>query len=126
MQRSKKRKIKLNDTPALENLLQEVYTDACNQITEVNILVHNLDTMVSPDNVDDLAKIAKEKTSALKLKDSAARLKLDISKMMNEVIKQNGELESKPESLTDNMFADNSAFDAIRDLIKQEEIDNKK
>ena len=125
MQRRKKRTIKLNDIPALENLLQEVYTDACNQITEVNVLVHNLDTMAAPTDIDDLTKVAKEKTNALKLKDSAARLKLDISKMMNEVIKQSGESENKPSDMNSEMFNDNSAFDKIRDLIKAEENSNK-
>lgn len=123
MRRRKSKPIKLNDLPALENLLQEVYTDATNQITEVSEIILQLDTMAQPTDVDDLTKIVKEKTNALKLKDSATRIKIDVSKMMREVMKDSGE-GTESNIITNNSnveFTDNDAFDQIRRLIEEEE-----
>lgn len=127
MRRRKPKTIKLNDLPALENLLQEVYTDATNQITEVSEIILQLDTMAQPSDVDDLTKIVKEKTNALKLKDSATRIKIDVSKMMREVMKDSGEgTESTVISNNSNVeFSDNDAFDQIRKLIEEEEKNKK-
>lgn len=123
MRRKKNKTIRLNDLPALENLIQEVYTDANNQIVEVNTILTQLDTQAQANDVDDLTKIVKEKTNALKLKDSATRIKLDASKLMNEIIKNSGD-NSEQSVLAGNgnvEFANDDAFDEIRRMIEEEE-----
>lgn len=120
MQRRRKKIVKLNDIPALENLLQEVYVDACNQMSEASEIIGNLDTMAQPTDVDDLTKISKEKTNALKLKETASKMKLDISKLMNDIIKQSEISDSVDDKSSGVMFDNNDVFDAIRNSIEEE------
>ena len=112
--------VKLNDIPALETLLEEVYVDAGNQISDTNELLNYLSTMAVPSDIDDLTKIAKEKTAALKVKEGATRLKLDISKLMNDVIKQSKDDVDVEMTASETSFEDNSAFDAVRDMLAKE------
>lgn len=111
MQRKRNKAIKLSDKNALEKLLQETYTDANLQITSTNDVMGELTTNTpDPSDVDDATKIAKEKANLLKVRDSAIRLKLDISKIMNEVLKHDGDVGksvdevSKPGNALDDDF----------------------
>jgi hypothetical protein len=90
MPRKKKQQIKTNDTNSLEGLLQETYNDACANINDAQTTINEMANAAEPEDVDDLAKIAKEKTSALKIKDSAMRVKLEIAKLQSDIIKHSG------------------------------------
>ncbi len=93
MPRKKKQQIKLNDSSAIEGLLQEIYNDACGNIVSAQNNINEMSNAAEPEDVDDLTKIAKEKTSALKIKDSAMRMKLEVAKLQTDVLKHGGDTE---------------------------------
>lgn len=85
-QRRKKQVIKLDNFNALEGLMQETYNNACSQINEAESIIKVLDSDTEPEVVEDYTKIAKEKTGALKVKDSAIKIKLDLAKLQKEYL----------------------------------------
>jgi len=124
MPRKKKQQIKTNDVEALEGLLQEIYNDACGNINEAQITINEISNAAEPEDVDDLAKIAKSKTDALKVKDSAMKVKLEVAKLQNDSIKSGGDL--------GNAVADRSGgkvdlndFRAVRRMIENPSDDEK-
>ena len=98
-----KTKLILGNEKSLEKLLSEVYNDATNQIIEAQEVINTLDNETNAETVDDYAKIAKEKTNAIKLKDSATKVKLDIAKLQTEIYKNKiKNLPQKEEELGNN------------------------
>lgn len=91
--RRKKQQIKVNNLESLQSLMQEIYNDSCTQINDVQRNITELSTSSSPETTADIALVAKEKTNALKVKDSAIKIKLEVSKLLNDVIKHNGSFE---------------------------------
>jgi len=117
MPRKKKQSIKTNDVNSLTSLLQEVYNDACANITDAQKVINEMSNAAEPEDVDDLTKIAKEKTNALKVKDSAIKLKLEVGKLQNDIIKNSGnESEAIKERSSGTVTIDD--FKAVRDMIK--------
>lgn len=94
MGRRKKLNIDLSSIDSLQELMQEVYHDACAQIKESQNSITNLVNSTEPLDVDDHAKISKAKTDFLKVRDSAIKAKLDVAKLQNEVLKRKGEVEN--------------------------------
>lgn len=117
MPRKKKQKIKLDDTDALEGLLQEAYNDACANIIAAQNNINEMSNAAEPEDVDDLTKIAKEKTSALKVKDSAMRLKLEIAKLQSDIMKHKGNVSEAVSERTDGKVS-LSDFQAIRKMME--------
>lgn len=117
MPRSKKQEIKINDNSSLQGLLQEVYNNACNQITDAQKVVNEIGVGSVPEDVDDWAKVAKAKTDALKVKDSAIKTKLDVGRLQSDIIKFSGEiktaLDNNPEVVSNDSFA------KIREMINE-------
>jgi hypothetical protein len=115
--RSKKQEIKINDNSSLQGLLQEVYNNACNQITDAQKVVNEIGVGSVPEDVDDWAKVAKAKTDALKVKDSAIKTKLDVGRLQGDIIKFSGEiktaLDNNPEVVSNDSFA------KIREMINE-------
>jgi hypothetical protein len=115
--RSKKQEIKINDNSSLQGLLQEVYNNACNQITDAQKVVNEIGVGSVPEDVDDWAKVAKAKTDALKVKDSAIKTKLDVGRLQSDIIKFSGEiktaLDNNPEVVSNDSFA------KIREMINE-------
>ena len=91
MPRRKKQDIKINNDTSLEGLMQETYNDACKQINSAQGVITKLDNSTEAEDVEDAAKIAKATTDALKIKDSAIKLKLEVGKLQNEIIKHQGD-----------------------------------
>lgn len=91
MPRRKKLTIAVKDINSLQDLLQEVYNDACGSIKDAQNTINTLVNSSDPLDTDDHVKMAKAKTDALKLKDSAIKLKLDVARLQNEVIKHQGD-----------------------------------
>lgn len=118
MNRRKKNKIKLNDVSSVENLLQETYIDACNQIVNAQQVIDYLTLNVKTTDIDEMTKLAKERTNALKLKETAAKMKLEIGKLMNEIIKHNGSLEDAIDSRAVQTNTTAEGFQDIRDMIR--------
>ena len=118
MPRKRKQDVKVNNTESLEGIMQEVYNDACLNINEAQRTINELTTGATPDDVDDLTKIAKEKGNLLKVKDSAIRLKLDVAKLQSDIIKNNGNAESAIQERS-NGTATLNDFKSIREMFKQ-------
>lgn len=119
MPRKKKTEVKINNNYSLEHLMQETYNDACSQINDTQRTINELVNGSTPNDVDEFTKIAKEKSGLLKVKDSAIRIKLELAKLQNEIIKNKGDLEtvlnqknSAGATLTD--------FKSLREMLKKE------
>jgi len=123
MRKNRKQSIKTNNIDSLEGLIQETYNDACANINDAQKTINELVNSVRPEDVDDATKIAKEKNNALKVKDSAIRIKLEIAKLQNDIIKHNG---SADEVINDksggNVTLDD--FSKVRELIKNKAKDD--
>ena len=118
MPRKKKQDVKTNDVDSLEGLMQETYNDACANINDAQKTINELVNSVRAEDVDDATKIAKEKSNALKIKDSAIRIKLEIAKLQNDIIKHKGDAESAlNERSGGNITLDD--FSKVREMIKK-------
>lgn len=123
MPRKKKQDIKINDTSSLEGLVQEVYNDACLQISETQKTINELSVGAVADDVDDHTKIAKEKGGLLKIKDSAIRIKLEVAKLQSDIIKNSGNIEATVSERSKGT-ASISDFSSIREMLKHKNNDD--
>lgn len=119
MPRKKRQDIKLNDNSSLEGLLQEAYNDACLQIIDAQITINTLVTGTNPTDVEDATKIAKTKGDILKVKDSAIRIKLELAKLQNDIIKNGGSAESAVKERTGDKASLND-FKSIREMLNND------
>tara|TARA_R110000796_G_scaffold11198_7_gene37408 strand:- start:6167 stop:6535 length:369 start_codon:yes stop_codon:yes gene_type:complete len=122
MSRPKKQKIEVSSAESLQSVIQEVYNNACHQMTDAQKIVNVIDAAATPVDVDDLTKLAKSKTDALKLKDSAIKIKLDIGKLQSDVIKHSGNVKAAVDNNPE--LVSNENFDAIRDMLRKDESKN--
>lgn len=88
----KKYKLKLNSSEKLETLLQELYDEACKNIAQIQNEMNKLSNSIqlNDEAVDAKAKYAKAMNDYITNKDKAIGRKLDVAKLMTEVIKYNG------------------------------------
>ena len=88
----KKYKLKLNSSEKLEVLLQELYDEACKNIEQIQTEMNKLSNSIqlNDEAVDAKAKYAKAMNDYITNKDKAIGRKLDVAKLMTEVIKYNG------------------------------------
>ena len=88
----KKYKLKLNSVEKIEELLQELYDEADKNIVEIQTEMNKLSNSVQLNNeiVDAKAKYAKAMNDYITNKDKAIGRKLDIAKLMSEILKFNG------------------------------------
>lgn len=108
--------IKASDLQSLESLMQETYYDACGIMKDAQNNINRLKRGVDPETTDDHTKVAKEITSALKVKESSAKLKLEIIKIQNDVIKSGKPVETIEREIS-SAKVNPKDFDKIRDLI---------
>jgi hypothetical protein len=124
MGRRKKLNIDVDNIDSLQELMQEVYYDACSQIKDAQNTINNLINSVDPVDADDSTKMAKAKTDALKIKDSAIKIKLDVGKLQNDIIKRKEEqgkavgLEAE-ETVSSPGEVKLEDFSKIREMIEQ-------
>lgn len=116
MPRKKKQEVKVNDVESLEGLMQETYNDACLQINDAQRTINELSTSATPQDVEDLTKIAKEKGGLLKVKDSAIRIKLELAKLQSDILKNRGDAEAAIQERTDGK-ASLDDFKSIRQML---------
>lgn len=114
--KSKKYKVKLNSVEKVEDLLQETYDLACYQYNEAHNEMNKLSqsTKLSDEIIDGKAKYAKAMHDYLNDKDKAIGRKIEIAKLMTEVIKHGGDVEK---TLNDSDLEKNTTFDI--DKIRQ-------
>lgn len=123
MPRKKKQDVKVNNTESLEGLMQETYNDACLQITDAQKVINELSTGVTPQDVDDHTKVAKEKAGLLKVKEAGIRIKLEIAKLQSDIIKNRGDVDAAV-SERSNGSASLIDLKSIREMIKKDKLDS--
>ena len=123
MPRKKKQEVKVNNNESLEGLMQETYNDACLQINDAQKTINELAASATPEDIDDLTKIAKEKGGLLKIKDSAIRIKLELAKLQSDIIKNRGDAEGAI-SERSNGSASLSDFKTIREMLKNKDVND--
>jgi len=119
MPRRKSTDIKVNNNDSLEGLMQETYNDACLQINDAQRTINELGVSITPNDIDDLTKLAKEKAGLLKVKDSAIRIKLELAKLQADIIK-NRDDDVQANSEKANGAASLKDFKKIRDMLKND------
>lgn len=119
----KKYKLKLNSIDKIEELLQELYEESDKVIVEIQNEMNKLSASVQLNNeiVDAKAKYAKAMNDFITNKDKAIGRKLDIAKLMSEVLKYNGNVKM---AITEGEIPDwNEITDALV-AKSEEETDN--
>ena len=119
MPRKKKQQVKVNNSASLEGLMQEVYNDACSQITDAQKTINVLSTSTTPEDVEDASKIAKSKTDAQKVKDSAIKIKLEVAKLQSDIIKHSGNVDKAVDERSDGK-ANLEDFKSIRQMLSED------
>lgn len=117
MPRKKKQEVRINSTDSLEGLCQEAYNDACAQINDAQRTINEMTSSANPVDVDDLTKIAKGKVDALKIKDSAIKIKLEIAKLQNDILKNNGDADAAIKDRSNGTVSLDD-FSKVREMIK--------
>jgi len=92
---TKRYKVRLNSTEKIEELLQEIYDQACKQLNEIqneiNKLVNSTNLGADGVTMDDKAKYSKSIHDYLGDKAKAIAAKFEIAKFMGELVKHNGD-----------------------------------
>lgn len=88
-------KIKLNSIEKVETIMQEVYDDSNRQLYLIQEKINELQnsTNLSEETIDMKSKYAKAMHDYITDKEKAIGRKLDVSKLMSEILKQNGNVE---------------------------------
>lgn len=92
----KRYKLKLNSTESIEELLQETYIEACKNIEEIQQQINRLSssTQLNDESLEAKTKYAKAINDFIVNKDKAIGRKLEISKLMSEILKYNGNVDN--------------------------------
>ena len=95
---TKRYKVRLNSVEKIEELLQEVYDQACRQINgilnQLSKLIKSTNLAADDFTMDDKAKYFKALNDLLTNKKNAIQTKLDIAKFMGEIVKKSGDIGS--------------------------------
>ena len=118
-------KIKINEINNVRDLLQECYELADSQIVQAQNEINKLanSTRLQDEIMESKSKYAKAINDYLKIKNDAITRKLEISKLLTEIVKHNGSLEDtiKDKDATKGMSFD---FSKIRDIVNNGGYDN--
>ena len=119
-------KIIINDINNVRDLLQEAYRLSDEQIiqaqNEINKLANS--TKLQDEIMDAKGKYAKAINDYMSMKDKAISKKIEIAKILAEIVKYNGNVQ---DALNDSAVAKNMSFDfsKIREIVNQDNNDNK-
>ena len=115
-----KLKLELNDIQSLKDLLQEAYRLADEQIVQSQNEINKLSnaTQLSDEPMEARAKYAKAINDYLGIKDKAISKKLDISKVLADVLKSNGNVQDAMENGS-NMKNMDFNFDDIKKMVDE-------
>lgn len=118
----KRYKLKINSSQKIEELLQELYDEADKNIVEIQNEMNKLANSVQLDAeiVDAKAKYAKAMNDFITNKDKAIGRKLDIAKLMSEILKFNGNVKL---AMTEGDIPD---WDEITNALVDDTNDNNK
>lgn len=118
--KNSKIKIKLNDANNLRDLLQETYNLADSQIIQAQQEMARLSsaTDLSECIMEEKGKYAKAMNDFLAIKDKAIGKKMDIAKLMSEVIKYNGNVN---DAINSGQIKETKIdFQSLREMIENE------
>lgn len=120
-------KVKLNSVEKVEAILQEVYDDSMRQLTLIQNKINEMEqsTSLVDEPIDMKAKYAKAMHDYITDKEKAIGRKLDVSKLMSEILKQRGDVEKV---LSDKEIMNNldDAFAKARESISIDSDDEDK
>lgn len=113
---NKKYNVKLNNLDKIEQLLQETYDLACRQNNQIQDEINKISntTIVNDLDIDGKEKYGKIISNYMSLLQKSTAQKMDIAKLMTEVIKHNGDVKGAIED-TKNVGLD---LTKLRDLVK--------
>lgn len=96
MKLKKDYKLKLNSIEKIEELLQELYNESNKMIYEVQEQINKISSSVNlnTEPMDAKAKYAKSMNDFLSNKEKAIGRKLEIAKLMSEILKFNGNVKA--------------------------------
>lgn len=118
-------KVKINDINNIKELLQITYDLADTQIVQAQNEINKLanSTKLQDEIMESKSKYAKAINDYLKIKNDAISRKLEIAKLLTEIVKHNGSLEDtvKDKDATKGMSFD---FSKIRDIVNNGGYDN--
>lgn len=102
-------KVKMNSMEKLEELLQEIYDQACKQIIEIQTEMNKLTVVdLSDADVDGIAKYSKSMHDLIGDKNKAISMKFEIAKFMGEMLKHGGDANA---ALNDTNFTQRTKLD---------------
>ena len=109
-------KIRINSNDKIEELLQETYNQACEQLTLIQEEMNKItkSTTLSELTIDEKSKYAKIMHDYSGDKDRAIRAKMDIAKLLIEIVNHRGSVE---DTLNDKAFTKQPTslnFDSLR------------
>lgn len=96
----KRFKLKLNSADKIEELLQELYNESCKNIEDIQQQMNKLANSVELNNeiMDAKTKYAKAMNDFITNKDKAIGRKLEIAKLMSEIMKYDGNINKAAEN----------------------------
>lgn len=120
----KRFKVKLNSPEKIEELLQELYNEACKNIEEIQTQMNKVANSVQLNDeiMDAKAKYAKAMNDFIVSKDKAIGRKLEIAKLLSEILKYNGNLTKASEN--SDIF-NNFKWGDLQKMAQEEDDDNK-
>lgn len=114
----KRYKVRLNSLDKVEELLQEIYEQACRQLNEIQIEINKLSvsTNLGDADMDTKAKYSKAMHDFIGDKTKAISSKFEIAKFMGEIIKYGGDASK---ALNDQQFNQRTKLDlkSLREAI---------
>ncbi len=110
--------VKLNNVDKIEQLLQETYELACQQHVSIQNEINKImnTTAVNNLDIDGKEKYGKIMKEYFSLQQKSISLKMDVAKLMSEVLKTNGDVKKALEN--DNMKGSKLDLASLRKLAK--------
>ena len=121
----KRYKVKLNSVEKIEELLQELYNESCKNIEEIQQQMNKVANSVQLNDeiMDAKTKYAKAMNDFIVSKDKAIGRKMDIAKLMAEILKYGGNIKNASEN---SEVFDNFNWEQLQEMAEKEsEEDNK-
>jgi hypothetical protein len=115
-------KIEINSKEKLEGLLQESYDLATSQIKTANDEISKLSNscILKDYSMDEKSKYYKAINDLMVIKDKAISRKIEISKLLSEILKYNGDINEALNNENIKSTTQSFNFDSIRDAIEKE------
>lgn len=119
----KRYKVKLNSVEKVEELLQETYNQACQQIVTIQEEMSKLSqsTILANEITDAKTKYAKAMNDFIANKDKAIGRKLEIAKFMGDILKYNGDIEKSVNENAANTAVGGLNWDEIKKAMQSVE-----